>query len=91
MPGIAGIINNGLNPGNRAELDSMVSCLLHEDFYKFGTFYQRIEAGLAVGWVFSSRLFLGLYAGMERSLRMSVWFSPVKIIPGSLVDRATSD
>src|SRR5258708_33402486 len=50
MPGIAGIINNGLNPGNRAELDSMVSCLLHEDFYKFGTFISE-EAGLAVGWV----------------------------------------
>src|SRR6267143_2920439 len=50
MPGIAGIINNGLNPGNRAELDSMVRCLLHEDFYKSGTLISE-EAGLAVGWV----------------------------------------
>src|SRR5271166_968925 len=50
MPGIAGIISNGLNPGDRAELDSMIRCLLHEDFHKFGTFISE-EAGLAVGWV----------------------------------------
>ena len=50
MPGIAGIISNRLNPGNRAELDSMIRSLLHEDFYKFGTFISE-EAGLAVGWV----------------------------------------
>ena len=50
MPGIAGIISNGLNPGDRAELDSMIRCLLHEDFHKSGTFISE-EAGLAVGWV----------------------------------------
>jgi asparagine synthase (glutamine-hydrolysing) len=50
MPGIAGIISNGLNPGDRAELDSMIRCLLHEEFHKFGTFISE-EAGLAVGWV----------------------------------------
>jgi asparagine synthase (glutamine-hydrolysing) len=50
MPGIAGIIGNRLNPGDRAELDSMIRCLLQEDFYKFGTFISE-EAGLAVGWV----------------------------------------
>ena len=50
MPGIAGIISSGLNLGNRAELDSMVRCLLHEDFYKSGTFISE-AAGVAVGWV----------------------------------------
>jgi asparagine synthase (glutamine-hydrolysing) len=50
MPGIAGIISNGLNARNRAELDSMVHCLLHEEFYKSGTFFSG-EAGVAVGWV----------------------------------------
>jgi asparagine synthase (glutamine-hydrolysing) len=50
MPGIAGIISNGMNARNRAELDSMVRCLLHEDFYNFGTFISE-DAGVAVGWV----------------------------------------
>ena len=50
MPGIAGIISSGLNPGNRAELDSMIRCLLHKDFYKSGTFISE-EAGLAIGWI----------------------------------------
>jgi asparagine synthase (glutamine-hydrolysing) len=50
MPGIAGIISNGLNARNRAELDSMVRCLLHENFYNSGTFISE-DAGVAVGWV----------------------------------------
>jgi asparagine synthase (glutamine-hydrolysing) len=50
MPGIAGIIGKGLHPENRAEIDSMIQCMLHEDFYKSGTFISE-EAGVAVGWV----------------------------------------
>src|SRR6516165_1210048 len=50
MPGIAGIISDRLNPGDRAELDSMVRCMLHEDFYKSGTFISE-QAGAGVGWV----------------------------------------
>jgi asparagine synthase (glutamine-hydrolysing) len=50
MPGIAGIIYNGLTPVNRAELNSMVVCLLHENYYRSGTFINE-EAGVAVGWV----------------------------------------
>jgi asparagine synthase (glutamine-hydrolysing) len=50
MPGIAGIISKELNPGNRAELDSMIQCMLHEDFYKSGTFISE-EGGVAVGWI----------------------------------------
>jgi asparagine synthase (glutamine-hydrolysing) len=50
MPGITGIISKGLNQENRAELDSMIQCLLHEDFYKSGALINE-EAGLAVGWV----------------------------------------
>ena len=50
MPGIAGIMSNRLNPGDRAELDWMVRCMLHEDFYRFGTLFSENE-GLALGWV----------------------------------------
>jgi asparagine synthase (glutamine-hydrolysing) len=50
MPGITGIISNRLNLENRAELDSMIACMLHEKFYKSGTFFSE-AAGVAVGWV----------------------------------------
>src|ERR1700751_1639599 len=50
MPGIAGIISNRLTPENCAELNSMIRCLLHEDFYESGVFINE-KAGLAVGWV----------------------------------------
>src|ERR1700739_3913293 len=50
MPGITGIISNRLNPNNRAELDSMVRCLLHEKFYKTGTLVCEAARG-AVGWI----------------------------------------
>src|SRR6516225_2647313 len=50
MPGIAGIISNRLNPGNRAELDSMIQCMRHENYYKSGKFFSE-EGGVAAGWV----------------------------------------
>ena len=50
MPGITGIISDRLNLKNRAELDSMTECMLHEKFYKSGTFFSE-AAGVAVGWV----------------------------------------
>jgi len=56
MPGLTGIISNRLNPGNRVELDAMVRCLLHEPFYKSGTFVSE-ELGVAVGWVSHTGLF----------------------------------
>src|SRR5215469_14166146 len=50
MPGIAGIIGNQLNPGDRAALDSMVQCMLHENFYQSGTFISE-QAGVRIGWI----------------------------------------
>jgi asparagine synthase (glutamine-hydrolysing) len=50
MPGITGIIGGRLNLENRAELDSMIACMLHEKFYKSGTLFSE-AAGVAVGWV----------------------------------------
>jgi asparagine synthase (glutamine-hydrolysing) len=49
MPGIAGIIGAGLHSKNRVDVESMVGCMLHEAFYKSGTFVSE-EAGVAVGW-----------------------------------------
>lgn len=49
MPGIAGIIGSRLLPEDRAALNAMLGCLLHEDFYESGTFFSE-ESGLAVGW-----------------------------------------
>src|SRR6516164_11373033 len=50
MPGIAGIISTARNPENCTELDSMVQCMLHEKFYRSGTFVNE-RLGLSVGWV----------------------------------------
>jgi asparagine synthase (glutamine-hydrolysing) len=50
MPGITGIISKRLSAENRAQLDSMLKSLLHEDFYKSGSLVNE-QAGVAVGWV----------------------------------------
>lgn len=50
MPGIAGIIGNRLNRGDRTAMDSMIQCMLHETFYQCGTFISE-QAGVAIGWV----------------------------------------
>src|SRR5271166_6523218 len=50
MPGIAGIISNRLYPENRAKLDSMTGCMLHEKFYNSGTYINE-QLGLFTGWV----------------------------------------
>jgi asparagine synthase (glutamine-hydrolysing) len=39
-----------LVPETRTEVDSMIQCMLHEEFYKSGSFIVE-QAGLAVGWV----------------------------------------
>jgi len=56
MSGIAGIISNRLNLENRAELDTMVRCLVHEAFHESGTFVSD-EVGVAIGWVSHAGLF----------------------------------
>jgi asparagine synthase (glutamine-hydrolysing) len=50
MPGIAGIIGTQHGPDIRHRLDAMIQCMLHEKFYRAGT-YVNEEMGLAVGWV----------------------------------------
>ena len=50
MPGIAGVIDNRLNPGDCAALDSMIQSMLHEKFYQWGTFISK-QAGVGIGWV----------------------------------------
>src|SRR5215471_7408618 len=50
MPGIAGIIGNPLNREDCAAVDSMVQCMLHENFYQWGTFISE-QAGVGIGWV----------------------------------------
>jgi asparagine synthase (glutamine-hydrolysing) len=49
MAGIAGIISKQLDSGVSGELDSMLRCLLHENFYKFGAWINE-EVGVALGW-----------------------------------------
>ena len=49
MPGIAGIIGIGSNEENGVAVDAMVKCLVHERFYKSGT-YVNERQGLWIGW-----------------------------------------
>ena len=49
MPGIFGIISHRSDETNRAELGLMLGCLLHEPFYRHGTFVDR-DLGLYAGW-----------------------------------------
>jgi asparagine synthase (glutamine-hydrolysing) len=50
MPGIAGIIGSNFQGMNRAALDQMVKCMMHERFYTTGT-YVNEKLGLWIGWV----------------------------------------
>src|SRR5271157_2829579 len=50
MPGIVGIINTRSRRENQGALDSMIQCMLHEKFYRSGTFVNE-RLGLSVGWV----------------------------------------
>ena len=50
MPGIAGIIGIGSQDKNRAAVDAMINCMLHEPFYASGTFVGD-SLGLTAGWV----------------------------------------
>ena len=49
MPGITGIIGKAGSNQKRTALDVMVGCMLHESFYKSGTYIQE-ELGLYLGW-----------------------------------------
>jgi asparagine synthase (glutamine-hydrolysing) len=50
VPGIVGIIHPDRLCEKRRELDVMVKCLLHEDYYTSGTLIDE-RCGVAVGWV----------------------------------------
>src|SRR2546426_12099060 len=51
MPGIVGIITKTPNVANaRPQLLTMMRCMLHESFYKHGT-YLLPEAGCYLGWI----------------------------------------
>ena len=49
MPGIVGIIDQNFRRENRADLEAMLTSLLHESFYKSGTFVNE-QLGLSIGW-----------------------------------------
>jgi asparagine synthase (glutamine-hydrolysing) len=50
MPGIVGIIGQRPSEQNHAVVKSMVQCLMHEPFYRDGT-YTNEELGIWLGWV----------------------------------------
>src|SRR4030042_61790 len=50
MPGITGIISKTLKEKNEGDLQLMVDSMLHESFYKSGT-YSNDQAGVEAGWV----------------------------------------
>lgn len=50
MPGLTGIIGRGRPEKKRAELDRMVECMMHEDFYARGTHIDE-RMGMWLGWV----------------------------------------
>ena len=50
MPGIAGVISKRKQLGDRASVEAMVACMMHEKFYVSGTFSNE-ELSLTVGWV----------------------------------------
>ena len=56
MPGIVGIISNSKRLADRADIDAMVECMLHEKFYLSGTFVNE-QLGLSAGWVSHSGSF----------------------------------
>ena len=56
MPGIVGIISNSKRLADRADIDAMVECMLHEKFYVSGTFVNE-QLGLSTGWVSHSGSF----------------------------------
>lgn len=49
MPGIVGIIGKGIPEENRAALEKMLGCMLHEPSYRAGV-YENPSAGLWIGW-----------------------------------------
>lgn len=49
MPALSGIIENGQTVDRTFSLKRMVKCVIHEPFYKSGT-YTNEEVGLWVGW-----------------------------------------
>ena len=50
MPGISGIVGKGRTGENEAMLQQMIKCMMHESFYKAGT-YVNEKAGIGIGWV----------------------------------------
>jgi asparagine synthase (glutamine-hydrolysing) len=50
MPGIVGMIKKGSVEQNKRDLDRMVKTMMHEPFYKSGT-YSNHKLGVHIGWV----------------------------------------
>jgi asparagine synthetase B (glutamine-hydrolysing) len=49
MPGIVGMIKKGSIEQNKRDLDRMVKTMMHEPFYKSGT-YSNHKLGVYIGW-----------------------------------------
>jgi asparagine synthase (glutamine-hydrolysing) len=49
MPGICGIISKKSSEKSKQDILKMLNCLLHEDFYSSGTYFNE-EIGIFLGW-----------------------------------------
>jgi asparagine synthase (glutamine-hydrolysing) len=86
MPGIAGIISARYHPENRTELDSMVQCMLHEKFYRSGTFIYE-PLGLSVGWVSHAGSFSDCMPAWNEERNICLVFSGEDYQDRSEIDR----
>jgi asparagine synthase (glutamine-hydrolysing) len=50
MPGITGIVGPGVPDKNKADLNQMVRCMIHEPFYTWGTYIDE-HLGICLGWI----------------------------------------
>jgi asparagine synthase (glutamine-hydrolysing) len=89
MPGIAGIIGTPSDPNIREQLDAMIHCMLHEKFYRAGT-YVNEEMGLAVGWVSLSGSFSDCMPVWNEAQDVCLIFSGDDYLDGSEIERLRS-
>lgn len=74
MPGIAGIIGTGSPGENESMLQRMVKCMMHEPFYKSGT-YVNDSSGIWVGWVNHENAFSDCMPGWNEDKDVCLIFS----------------
>ena len=67
MPGIVGIIGKDFTETNRAAVEQMVKCIMHEPTYTSGSYINE-RLGLGIGWVGREHTFSDLIS-MEREKR----------------------